>query len=238
MPGVAADGGTLPFGDPAIDGHLPGGGLPLGTLHEVLPGGDDAGAAAAGTAFAAGLIGRLSARGPVFWIMPRDDLYGPGLAPFGIDPDRLILVLARDDREMLAAMEDALRGEGTVAVLGEAGRLGAIAGRRLKLACERSGATALLLRRSPDPGSGRGQPHRRGEPSAAATRWRIAPALSMPTEPGVGPPRWRVTLVHCRGGREGSWIMEAGDAPGHVRVVAELAGGAAEAAAPPARAAG
>lgn len=53
--------GVLPFGVAAIDRALPGGGLPLGALHEVLGvGGDEEdGAAAAG--FIAGILARLGA---------------------------------------------------------------------------------------------------------------------------------------------------------------------------------
>src|SRR5436190_17964845 len=51
--------GVLPFGAPAIDRALPGGGLALGAVHEILgQGGDEEdGAAAAG--FMAGIVARL-----------------------------------------------------------------------------------------------------------------------------------------------------------------------------------
>src|SRR3954453_23952314 len=51
--------GVLPFGVAAIDRALPGGGLALGAVHEILgQGGDEEdGAAAAG--FAAGILARL-----------------------------------------------------------------------------------------------------------------------------------------------------------------------------------
>src|SRR5216683_6794930 len=74
--------GVLPFGVDAIDHALPGGGLALGAVHEIIGvGGDEEdGAAAAG--FAAGILARLgpmSGRGPVLWCLRRPDLYGPGL---------------------------------------------------------------------------------------------------------------------------------------------------------------
>ena len=52
--------GVLPFGIAAIDRTLPGGGLALGAVHEILgQGGDEEdGAAAAG--FVAGILARLS----------------------------------------------------------------------------------------------------------------------------------------------------------------------------------
>src|SRR6266404_6167445 len=51
--------GVLPFGVAAIDQALPGGGLALGAVHEILgaDGDEEDGAAAAG--FAAGILARL-----------------------------------------------------------------------------------------------------------------------------------------------------------------------------------
>src|SRR5947209_13880173 len=79
--------GVLPFGVAAIDRALPGGGLALGAVHEILgQGGDEEdGAAAAG--FASGILARLGS-GPVLWCLRRCDLYGPGLATHGLDPAR------------------------------------------------------------------------------------------------------------------------------------------------------
>src|SRR5437899_7145682 len=56
--------GVLPFGVAAIDRALPGGGLALGAVHEILgQGGDEEdGAAAAG--FAAGILARLNPHPP------------------------------------------------------------------------------------------------------------------------------------------------------------------------------
>ena len=66
-----------------------------------------------------------------------------------------------------------------------------------------------LLGHGPLGGTGGGQTG-----SAAATRWKIAPAPSQPgmEEFGLGPPRWRVELERCRGGRTGAWLLEAVDA--------------------------
>jgi protein ImuA len=230
---------VLPFGDPRIDRCLAGGGLQLGAVHEIMPTGLDSELGAVGASFAATLLRRLAAygAGTVVWIMQREDLYGPGLAACGLDPDRLVLICAKDDATALAALEDVLRAGGVGAALAEVGRLDLTAGRRLKLACEHAATTALVLHRWPH-GRPRGLRSQRVAASAAASRWRIAAAPSASAEPGVGPPRWRVVLEHSRGGREGAWIMEASDATGDVRVVAELAAGTAQAAPLPARAAG
>ena len=247
--------GVLPFGIAAIDQVLPGGGLALGALHEILGVGGDEEDGALAAAFAAGILGRLGLHrtpetpapcslpgaslaggrpgaspptgegrggGMVLWCLPRPDLYGPGLAAHGLDPARLVLVRASRDAEILWAMEEGLRAPGIAAVVGEVGSLAAVASRRLQLAAERSGITAFLLRRWRVGGQAA---HERALPNAAVTRWRIAalPSKSLPGEPGVGRPRWRIELLRCRGSEPACWEVEEADATGHVSLAAALA---------------
>lgn len=209
--GVGGGGGrVLPLGVPELDGALPDGGLPLGCLHE-LAGPDMArGAPGAATAFAAALLARLTAgetvagpaMGPAVWIVRGRDLHAPGLAAYGLLPDRLIAVRAAGDADALWAMEEALRCRRLSAVLGEVGAVDLTASRRLQLAAEAGGVTGLLLRIGGKAGRAA------AGASAAVTRWRIAAAPSVPDEPGVGPARWRAELLRCRGGRPGSWLLE------------------------------
>jgi hypothetical protein len=158
---------------------------------------------------------------PVLWCLRRPDLYGPGLAAHGLDPARLLLVAAPDDNAILWAMEEGLRAPGLAAVVGEVGRLPMVAGRRLQLAAERSGVTALLLRRWRSAAAAAAE---RERPSAALTRWRVAslPGTAIPG-PGIGRPRWRVELLRCRGGVPAAWEVEVADATGLVSLSAELA---------------
>src|SRR5712691_8193576 len=165
------------------------------------------------------------ARGPVLWCLRRPDLYGPGLLAHGLDSARLVLVRARRDEEILWAVEEGLRAgpaSGLAAVVGEVGHLPMVAGRRLQLAAERSGITALILRRwrSVDEAA-----TERDQPSAALTRWRIValPSAEIADEPGIGRPRWRIALLRVRGGEPGIWDVEVADATGHVSLSAELA---------------
>ena len=208
------------LGDPAIDGHLPGGGLPRACLHAVS--GDDG----AATGFCAGLLARLAgSRGTVLWCRRDSDLYGPGLAAFGLDPNRLLVVRTRRPADTLWAMEEALRSGAPVAVLGEAAMVEPTAVRRLQLAAEAGGVTGLLL-------TGEG-----GMPLPAASRWRIAAAPSAADNGFFSTaPRWRVELRQCRGGRPAAWTMEwqdgirgtaAGTAAGGFAVVADLRHGPA-----------
>ena len=163
--------------------------------------------------------------GPVLWCLRRPDLYGPGLMAHGFDPARLVLVSAPRDEEILWAIEEGLRTQGLAAVIGEIGRLPMVASRRLQLAAERSGVTALLLRRWRN---GEEAMAERERPSAALTRWRVAALPSRDIdEPRlrqlIGRPRWRVELLRCRGGVPAQWEVEVADATGHVCLSAALA---------------
>ncbi len=181
-PATAAH-GVSPFGIAAIDRALPGGGLARGALHEILGTGGDEEDGALAAAFAAGILGRLTAKanGIVLWCLPRPDLYGPGLAAHGLDPGRLVLVGMRRDAEILWAMEEGLRAASVAAVVGEIGTLPMVASRRLQLAAEHSGVTAFLLRRWRDGGEA---VHERNLPNAATTRWRISALPSQPISTG------------------------------------------------------
>ena len=174
---TAAAHGVLPFGVAAIDRALPGGGLPCGAVHEILGAGGDEEDGALAAAFAAGILARLNQDGIVLWCLGRPDLYGPGLAAYGLDPARLVVVRAARDAQILWAMEEGLRSSGVAAVVGEVGALPVVASRRLQLAAERSGVTAFVLRRWRDGGQAARE---RNLPNAAATRWRIAALPSQP----------------------------------------------------------
>ncbi len=211
---------AIRFGIAALDRHLPDGGLAIGALHEAAGTGPDTEHAAAAALFAAGALGRL--RGPVLWALTRDDLFVPALAGVGLHPDRLIL--ANAGKQVLSVMEEGLRHRGLAGVVGELeGGLTLTASRRLQLAAEAFGVTAIVLRRShrhDDPAL--------AEPNAAVTRWRLtalpsAPPLpQVPDTPGLGRARWRLELLRCRGGEPATWIVEACDATGHLALVAEL----------------
>ncbi len=214
--------GVLPLGVAAIDRHLPGGGLPCGSLHEIAGTGPEIEHGAAAALFIAGRLARM--RGPVLWVLDRPDLFAPGLAGAGLSPRRVLYVEAGRPDSVLSAMEEGLRCRGLAAVVGEIeGPLRLTASRRLQIAAEGSAVTGFALRRS------RRQDTSLNEPNAAVTRWRVAalpsppPLAGAPDVPGLGPAHWRLDLVRCRGGEPASWIVEAGDAQGHLRLVADLA---------------
>jgi protein ImuA len=207
-----------PLGVAAIDAALPWGGLPRGAVHEIAGAAKDG----AATGFCAVLLARLSADGrPVLWVAEDDDLYGPGLAAFGLSPDRLIVARARRAVEVFWTIEEALRCKGLAAVLGEVRAPTRTVARRFQLVARASGVTALLLRRTGE------------EPTAnAVTRWRLSAARNpSPAAEGDMPPRWHVALVRCRGrihGEDGDverWLVEWRRATGDLAVAAEFRDG-------------
>lgn len=216
----------LAFGDGRVDACLPGG-LPLGQVHEIAADGVEAENGGLVAAFAACWLARLPGAQPILWIGPSADLYPPGLLAYGLNPARLLLAHSGGDTATLAAMEAALRLGAAAAVVGEAGAVPRLAGRRLHLACLAQGSTGFVLRRWPygvKPGA--------ADVAAVATRWRLATLPSLATGREPGPARWQVELTQARGGRPGAWLMEwhkgTSDAPGALRVVAGLADAAPE----------
>jgi len=163
---------------PGLDRLLPWGGLPRGCLHQVIA--EDWGAA---TAFCAMIAGGLASDDskPVLWCPLGDDLHAPGLAGFGLGPDRLILAIPANAAQAAWVMEEALRCPGLACVVAEMRGIDMVAGRRLQLAAEAGGVTGLLLH----PGAGN------ATVNAGTTRWRLG------ARPGG---RWRVILERVRGG--------------------------------------
>ena len=128
----------------------------------------------------------------------------------------------RSDAQALAALEDALAAAGVAAAVGEVEDVDLTAGRRRRDGPARTHESTGFW--SPEAGLFGGARRAQAPGTAAATRWKIAPAPSQPPpgEPGLGPPRWRAELERSRGGRTGAWLMERSDGAFPLRVVAEL----------------
>jgi len=194
------------LGHARIDAAL-GGGLMAGRLHEIFAG--EAADASSAAGFALMLATRLmQGKGAILWLRAEEGearggrLHMPGLAELGFDPGALILGVLPDTLALLRAAAEAVRCREIGVVVLEIGRkpraLDLTASRRLAVAAEKSGVTALLLRTEAEPA-----------PSAAQTRWAIAAAPSVPLEAnapgltmleaallrqraGIGGLRWRV----------------------------------------------
>ena len=201
------------------------GGMPdlsLGCLHEVT---GDPGDLCAATGFAAGLVTRLShyagtgAGTPVLWCgrtptsHEHGDLYAPGLDDFGLGAERLLVVRARTDAQVLWAMEEGLRGTRPWRGGGGIGRSRIYPhSRRLQLAAEASGVTAVLLRT------------RSAAATGAVTRWHVTSAPTQQNEE-MNAPRWRVQLERHRGGALGEWNVEWRNETGDFSVAAPVLNG-------------
>jgi protein ImuA len=190
---------------------FPQGIFPMGAMHELLSDGPEG--AAASAAFTAALIGRLMAgEGLCIWIGPRRTVFPPALKAFGVEPDRIVFVDVRKEKEGWWALEEALKCEGLAAVVGEIREVSFLVSRRFQLAVEQSRVTGFLLRDRP----------KNRQAIATVARWQITPlpggkvvpgtgGLMAGREvamPGVGFPRWSVELLRMRSGRPGRWELE------------------------------
>ncbi len=221
--GLAEAAQRLRFGLPALDACLPEGGLPVPALHLIEPARlewDDGAAAGFLAALLRGYLamGESLGMGPLLWVTRHGDLYAPGLLPFGLSPERLLLVRARSDSEALWCLEEGLSDGAPALLIGELGGFDRVAARRLQLAAETAGRPCFLLLRpftAPRPAL----------PGGAASHWRIAPAPAPDSCEAAalpGSPAWRVELLRCRGGRPGRFVLGWDDAAGRFSLVAPL----------------
>jgi protein ImuA len=207
--------GCLPLGVAGIDAAL-GGGLARGALHEIAAASEAHLAAATGFALGLSCLSWPGNRARhkaghdgnnIFWIAEDMALAESG-APCGLGldaflaPERLLTVAVAHRRDLLWAMEEALRCPAIAAAIGELrhGDIDAVATRRLSLAAAESGTLALLLR---------AQPAR--DASTAATRWIVGAAPSSPEMGNERKPRFAAHLIRNRRGPLGSWILEWSD---------------------------
>ena len=173
-----------------IDKFLPSGGLTRGALHEFF------GSSATTAGFVAALLSHttLAENGAVMWCRSGSELYAPGLASLGLEPERLLLVRSSNTKKLLWAMEEGLRSGLPIAVIGEIDRASSISLRRLQLAAETGGIAAFLI-----------QCNKTAVSSPAATCWRIKARPSTGKLPSIS---WKIQLIRVRGGVAGEWELE------------------------------
>jgi protein ImuA len=202
----AQDPQRVALGHDQADAMLQGG-LTTGVLHEVFAAAGRQAAAATGFVF--GLAGCISVRRPL--VVIRQDfaeretgaLSPGGLAELGLDPRLMVTVRAPDVETSLRTAADALACDALGAVVlelwGDTPKLDLVGSRKLTLAAQASGVTALVLRIAAEP-----------TPSTAETRWivRTAPSLPGPAWSAWGAPRFDAELIRNRHGQTGRWIME------------------------------
>lgn len=197
--------GYKPASDTVVDLGLgpivsafPNNSFPLGAVHEFLAATKESVAATSG--FIAGLLSSiLGENGAAMWISSSRTLFPPALKSFGVQPDRIVFIDLKKEKDVLWAVEEALKCDALSAVVGEIQDLKFIASRRLQLAVEQSRVTGLIMR-----------PHQKKlESTACVSRWRIT---TLPSEiiddlPGLGFPQWRLELLRVRNGKPGAWDM-------------------------------
>ena len=184
-----------------------GGGLACGAVHEVYARHAQDAVAAAG--FGLGLALRAADGRSLVWVrqdfvdVETGSLYGDGLAAFGLDPERLLVVRARDPTGALRAAAEAARcpplGAALIEFWGESGTLDPKASRGLALAAGASGVTLVMIRLGASPA-----------PSAATSRWSVAASASTPLEANApGRPAFDAALLHHRAGLSPqTWRLE------------------------------
>ena len=172
--------------------------FPLGAVHEFISNAKEY--AAATTGFMAGLLGQLIKKGTAVWVSNKRTIYPPALKNYGIDPECVIFVDLWKQKDVLWAIEEALKCNAVAAVIGELGELSFTESRRLQLAVEQSTVTGFIHRYNP----------RSENVTACVSRWKISPVASSISGglPGVGFSRWNVQLVKVRNGKPGSWQIE------------------------------
>ncbi len=171
--------------------------FPLGAVHEFISNASEDAAATNG--FMMGLTGQLIKKGTAIWVSSKRTIFPPALSLFGIDPERIIFVDLWRQKEVLWAIEEALKCDAIAAVIGELSELSFTESRRLQLAVEQSRVTGFIHRYSP----------RIENVTACVSRWKIKPLASNANGlPGMGFPRWNVQLQKVRNGKPGEWQVE------------------------------
>jgi cell division inhibitor SulA/protein ImuA len=185
---VATD--ALPTGFAALDQYLPGGGWPRRAITEILLERHGIGELSVLMPALARLSERASrAKRWIVWIAPPYVPYAPALRFFGIDLSRVLLVEPRRERkDVLWAIEQALRSGSSIAVLAWLEKASSIALRRLQLAAEEHDCWAVLFR----------SPRALGDSSPAALRVCLSGGFD----------KARLKIVKCRSKRPHSVTLE------------------------------
>jgi len=182
-----------------IENAFPNAGFPVGCTHEFLVASQTDQAATNG--FIAVLLSKLMKfQGVAMWISTSRTLFPGALQSFGINPDKMIFIDLKQEKDVLYAVEEALKCKTLATVIGDIKQISFKESRRLQLAAEQSRVTGFLIRQQP----------RILNTIACVSRWRITslPGDLMDGMPGVGFPRWHVELLKVRNGKPGIWKVE------------------------------
>lgn len=197
--------GFSPISNNLLDARLgpivtafPNQSFPIGAIHEFIC--NDIDDAASTSGFIGGLLNVLMGEhGSTLWISSSRQLFPPALKSFGLEPDQFIF-LDLKERDVLWAIEEALKCPALTAVVGETRDLSFTASRRLQLAVEESKVNGFILRKQ----------CRHPNTTACVSRWNISalPSEQLEELPGIGYPKWKVELSRIRNGKPGTWEVQ------------------------------
>lgn len=189
----------IDFGLGVIEDAFPNSTFPTGAVHEFISTASED--AASTTGFMTGLLSGLMRKGGLcLWISSKRTVFPPALKIFGIEPEKVIFINLTKQKDLIWAIEEALKCDALAAVVGELTEISFTESRRLQLAVEKSRVTGFLHRCNP----------RIINTLACVSRWKISPIPSELEEgmPGIGFPRWNVDLLKVRNGEPGTWQLE------------------------------
>jgi protein ImuA len=182
-----------------IEASFPNRKFPVGCTHEFLYQSIEDWAATNG--FIAVLLSKLMQfDGAAIWVSASRTLFPSALKRFGVQPNKIIFIDLKNERDVLYATEECLKCKRIAAVVGETKYISFKESRRLQLAAEQSRVTGLLVRPQ----------YKTINTTACVSKWRIT---ALPRElpdgmPGIGFPRWNVELLKVRNGKPGTWQLE------------------------------
>ena len=182
-----------------MDSSFPNGIFPLATIHEFLT--QSAEDIAATSGFISCLLSSLMSKGGVsVWIGPSQEIFPVALKSFNVEPDKIIFINTKKQKELLWLVEETLKCQGLAAGVGEVKEITFTASRRLQLAVEQSRVTGFLIRNN----------SRNINANACTARWKISPNPSIIAgdAPGIGFPAWNIELLKIKNGRSGRWQMK------------------------------
>jgi protein ImuA len=181
-----------------LEAAFPGKVFPRAAVHELISSTIEDAASTSG--FMAVVLSKLlKSNGCCLWI-GRNSIFPPALKFFGIEPDRILFVNTCKPKDTLWALEEAMKCDALTAVAGEISELSFHESRRLQLAVEKSGVTALIHRHRP----------RSENAVTCVSRWKITSQESINPGrlPGVGFPHWHIQLLKVRNGKPGEWQVQ------------------------------
>ena len=182
-----------------IENAFPNATFPVGCIHEFLCSSFESIASTNG--FVAVLLSKLMQfDGVIIWLSTSQTLFPSSLKRFGVQPDKIIFVDLKNERDVLYATEESLKCKRIAAVVSDIKHITFKESRRLQLAAEQSRVTGLLVRHQP----------KIFNTIACVSRWRITslPRVLPENMPGIGFPRWNVELLKVRNGKPGAWQLE------------------------------